>query len=171
MKSNGTAAARKLVKSKAGIFLDVSYGGEPQAQSVVLSKDLAHDPIVLPLPLPDASVHTCVVQHVLEFLPAERWFDWWNELHRVMRPGGIVYVSGPYGGDESRGWLSDPTHRTRVVEETFVWLDPRTPFYVKHKDLGRPEPQPWQIAATARVPAGHGTYSYNVTLRKPEATA
>jgi hypothetical protein len=161
----------KLIRSKAGILLDVSFGGKPQVNSVTLAPagNLRHDPRRVPFPLPARSVHTAVVTHVLEFVPGDRWFAWWDELHRVMRPGGVCYVSGPYGGDESQGWLSDPTHLTRVVEQSFAWLDPRTPFYGLHESLGRPAPAPWWPLAIARVPGAHGTVSYNVTLQTQAA--
>ena len=162
---------QRLVKRKSGVLLDISFGGEPQPNSLTLHKDLNHDPLNLPFPLPDKCVHTAVITHVLEYMDPQVWFFWWDELHRVMRDGGIVYASGPYGGDESAGWLSDPTHRTRVVEQSFVWMDPRTPFYEANADVGRPLPKPWFVVADARVPATHGTYSYNVTLQKAKKVA
>jgi hypothetical protein len=157
---------QKLVQRKKGILLDISFGGTPQPRSVVLgpSGDIKHHPCTIPFPLPSSCVNTAVITHVLEFLEPEQWFAWWDELHRVMMPQGIVYVSGPYGGDESQGWLSDPTHRTRVIEQSFAWLDPRTPLYELHPSLGRRLPKPWYPLALARVPGTHGTISYNVTL-------
>ena len=158
---------RKLIQSKAGVLLDVSLGGEPQKNSLLLSPrgDVRHDPRRLPFPLPDRCVHTAVVTHVLEYLDPAQWFAWWDDLHRVMKPLGVVYVSGPYGGDDSQGWLSDPTHRTRVVEASFAWLDPRTPLYALHHTVGRKPPKPWHPLTTARVPGTQGTISYNVTLQ------
>lgn len=153
-----------LVASKSGILLDISLGGNPQDNSVTF-QDLEADPLTIPFPLPDGCVHTAVVTHVLEYLEPSQWWAWWDELHRVMRPtGGIVYVSGPYGGDESHGWLSDPSHRTRVIEQSFAWLDPRTPFYELHKTVGRKDPKPWHPLTLARVPGTHGTVSYNCCL-------
>jgi hypothetical protein len=166
-----TAALRKLLARKKGILLDVSFGGEPQERSVALRKggDLSQSPLKLPFPLPAACVHTAVVTHVLEYLEPDAFFDWWDELWRVMQPAGIVYCSGPYGGDESAGWLSDPTHKTRVIEQSFAWLDPRTPVYALHDQVGRKRPKPWHPLALARVPGPQGTFSYNVTLAKPKA--
>ena len=154
---------RRLVKKKAGVLLDVSLGGTPQPNSVTFA-ELKASPLKLPWPLPDKSVHTAVITHVLEFVEPDRWFAFWDEVHRVMRPGGIVYCSGPYGGDESQGWLSDPTHKTRVIEQSFAWLDPRTPFYALHPGRGRKLPKPWHPISLARVPGTHGTVSYNVAL-------
>jgi len=155
---------KRTLKKKSGILLDVSLGGVPQANSVTF-QELDADPLEVPFPLPDRSVHTAVVTHVLEYLEPAQWFAWWDELHRVMRPGGLVFMSGPYGGDESQGWLSDPTHRTRVVEQSVAWLDPRTPFYTMHKTVGRETPKPWHPLTLARVPGTHGTTSYNFCLQ------
>jgi hypothetical protein len=60
-------------------------------------------------------------------------------------------------------------HCTRVIEQSFAWLDPRTPFYEVHDNLGRPRPKPWHPLTLSRVPGAHGTLSYNVTLQKPKA--
>ena len=163
-----TGRTAALVRKKGGILLDISLGGTPQPRSVTLGPagDVKQSPVRVPFKLPSECVHTAVVTHVLEYLPAGDFFRWWDELHRVMQPLGIVYVSGPYGGDESQGWLSDPHHRTRVVEQSFAWLDPRTPFYGLHESVGRPRPKPWYSLAVSRVPGTHGTISYNVTLQK-----
>lgn len=157
-------AVEKLIARKKGLLLDVSLGGTPQERSVTLSPagDIPHDPRRLPFPLPDGCVNTAVVTHVLEYLEPNLFFAWWDELWRVMQPKGVVYVSGPYGGDESQGWLSDPTHKTRVLENSFLWLDPRGPLYELHASLGRPTPKPWHPLQMARVPGTQGTVSYNV---------
>lgn len=163
---------RKLLSSKKGILLDISFGGTPQPRSVTLGPagDIKHDPRVIPFPLPKECVHTAVIMHVLEYLAPESFFAWFDELWRVVQPLGMVYVSGPYGGDDSHGWLSDPTHRTRVLEQSFAWLDPRTPLYKEHPSIGRPTPKPWWPLTLARVPGTEGTISYNVCLQR-RATA
>lgn len=158
----------KLITGKKGVLLDISFGGTPQARSLSLSPkgDVRQHPCKIPFPLPDGCVHTAVVTHVLEYLAPEMFFKWFDELWRVVQPLGTVYLSGPYGGDESLGWLSDPTHKTRVVEQSFAWLDPRTPLYALHPDVGRKTPRPWYPMTLARVPGTEGTVSYNCTLQK-----
>jgi hypothetical protein len=160
---------QRLLTRRAGVLLDVSLGGEPQLQSVTMRKggDINHDPLKVPFPLPDACAHTAVVTHVLEYLEPGAFYRWWDELWRIVQPGGLVFVSGPYGGDESHGWIADPTHRTRIVEQSFAWLDPRTPFYELHAATGRPKPRPWFPLHLARVPGTHGTFGYNAQIRKP----
>lgn len=155
-----------LIKKKKGLLLDVSLGGTPQPRSVSMSPfgDLKHHPCRLPFPLPNGCVNTAVVTHVLEYLEPDQFFAWWDELHRVMQPHGVCYVNGPYGGDESQGWLSDPLHRTRVVEASFAWLDPRTPLYAENARLGRKLPRPWHPLHVSRVPGTQGSVGYNVML-------
>lgn len=157
---------KQLLAQKRGLLLDISWGGTPQPRSVTLGPngDIKQSPIALPFKLPSNTVHTAIVTHVLEFLPPEHFFLWWDDLHRIMQNQGTVYVSGPYGGDESQGWLSDPTHKTRIVEQSFAWLDPRLPLYALHGELGRPTPKPWHTLAIARVPGTHGSISYNGTF-------
>ncbi len=161
---------RKLVEQKKGILLDISFGGTPQPRSVTLgpSGDVKHSPLDVPFPLPFECVHTAVATHVLEFLPQGMFFDWFDGLWRVVKPLGLVYVSGPYGGDDSLGWLSDPTHRTRVLEVSFAWLDPRTPLYALHESVGRKTPKPWHTLSVARVPGTESTISYNAVLQKQQ---
>ncbi len=157
-----------LVKRKAGILLDISFGGTPQPRSVTLGPtgDIRHDPRQLPFPLPDACVHSAVVMHVLEYLSPGSFFAWFDELWRIVQPFGSVYITGPYGGDESHGWLSDPTHLTRVLEQSFLWLDPRTPVFAQHASVGRQPPKPWWTMQLARVPGTESTISYNVMLQR-----
>ena len=182
-----TPKITKLINSKKGILLDISLGGTPQPRSVTLGPkgDIKWDPRRVPpsgsnsgseysivdtrsWPLPNKCAHTCVITHVLEYLQPSVFFDFWDELHRIVQPFGLVYVSGPYGGDESQGWVSDPQHLTRVVEASFLWLDPRGPLYKLHGDVGRKTPKPWHPLKTARVPGTYGSISYNATLQKIE---
>lgn len=156
--------ADTVIRRKSGILLDLSLGGTPQPNSVTCG-ELKMNPLALPFPLPDRAVHTAVFTHVIEYLEPSLFWRWMDELHRVMRPGGIVYASGPYGGDDSHGWLSDPTHRLRVVDATFAWLDPRLPFRNLHASLGRPTPKPWHVLQARRAPGTHGTVSYEVILQ------
>jgi len=153
----------RIVKAKSGIKLDLSLGGQPDPTAVSIA-DLKMDPLKIPFPVPTGSVHTVVMVHLLEYLDPAQFFRWMDELHRVMRPGGLVFASGPYGGDESQGWLSDPTHRLRIVEQSFSWLDPRFPFYALHPSIGRPTPRPWHVLQARRAPGTHGTVSYEVIL-------
>ena len=154
----------RIVRAKTGILLDISLGGTPQENTTLVLSQYA-DVRKLPFPLPAGSVHTAVVTHVLEYLDPLALFAWFDDLHRIMKPRGVVYLSGPYGGDEQQGWLSDPQHRIRVIESTFAWLDPRTPLYALHDTVGRRRPKPWHPLTIARVPGEQSTVSYNVMMQ------
>ena len=156
---------RQLLARKKGLLLDISLGGQPQPRAVTMA-DLGHDPRRGPFPLPKNCVNTAVVTHVLEYLDPAHVFVWFDELWRIMQPHGVVYFSGPYGGDESHGWLSDPQHRVRIIETTFAWLDPRTPLYPLHAGVGRTPPKPWHTQQQSRVPGPQATASYNVMIQK-----
>ena len=163
-----------LVAQKKGILLDMSFGGTPQDRAVTYGPhgDIKADPRVYPFELPDNCVNTAIVTHVLEYITPCYFWNWFNDLHRVMQPNGVVYFSGPYGGDDSQGWVADPTHVTRVVLESFHWLLPSTPFYELHeKNFSRTPPKPWRMLGAARVPAPFGTVSYNVQLQAVKEVA
>lgn len=158
-----------LIAKKKGVLLDVSLGGQPQERALTLrpqaDADVPHHPCDIPWPIPDGCVHTAVITHVLEYLEPACVFDWFNELWRVLQPKGVAYLSGPYGGDDSQGWLSDPQHRTRIIEPTFLWLDPRGPLYALHATVGRKTPKPFWTLQQARSPGTQGSISYNVVIQ------
>jgi len=159
-------SVERQIRQKTGILLDLSLGGSQQPNSLWMNPrgDLRHDPRVLPFPLPDHCAHSAVVMHLLEFLQPEQYFAWWDELWRVMRTGGIVYASGPFGGDDSIGWLAEPMHRTRVVELSFGWLDPMMPIYQEHQAIGRTPPKPWRVLTASRS-AGSVGLNYEAQLQ------
>lgn len=158
--------ARATVRRARGILLDVSLDGPRQEGCVLLRPDgdLRHDPLVVPWPLEDQVVLTAVVTKVLEYVepgpPANpTWVRWMNELHRVMRPKGKVYLSGVWGGDEGRwAWEADPCHRIRVTSPMLDHLDPRTDRYARYR------PRPWHVHSVTRVPWHGGVIAYNAIL-------
>lgn len=151
-----------LLRRKRGIVLDVSRRGPAQDGAVRLAPaplgDVPHDPVVVPWPLPDKSVLTAVVTHVVEYVEPRALWAWFNELHRVCQPGAKVYLSGPYGGEEAWAWLSDPLHLTRITSPALEHLDPRvTARYEIY------QPKPFHIRAFTRVPGPDGV-AYNAIL-------
>jgi len=56
------------------------------------------------------------------------WYAWWNELARILKPGGVAHVLVPFG--VNRGVLIDPTHTRFLIPETFSYLkrNPDAPF-------------------------------------------
>jgi len=149
------------------VLLDLSLGGTQQANSLWLNPrgDIPHDPRVIPFPLPDHCAHSAVIVHLLEYLDQAIYYAWWDELWRVMRPGGIVYVSGPFGGDDSIGWLAEATHKIRIVDLSFGYLDPMLPPYLEHAAAGRiPPPKPWRVLMSSRA-AGSVGLNYEAQLQ------
>lgn len=78
--------------------------------------DLAH-----PWPWEDSTVSELRAHDIAEHIShptGKRWF--WNEAHRVLRPGGVLSLIVPT--TDGRGAWQDPTHVT--------WWTPNDLFYV-----------------------------------------
>lgn len=86
--------------------------------------DVVHDLNSYPWPWPDASVDELVakdlLEHLDEFMPAM------EEIFRIVRPGGRIYLKVPYWNGWSR--QADPTHRRGFHELTFRFFDPDSPY-------------------------------------------
>ena len=117
------------MKKKDGILLDLGCGGNKQGPTWVgMDKrklpgvDIVHDLEKFPYPIKDESVLTCVSSHVLEHLKPWLTLDIFNEVWRIMKPGGQWAISLPYAG--SHGFWQDPTHINGFNETTFLYFDP-----------------------------------------------
>jgi predicted SAM-dependent methyltransferase len=86
---------------------------------------------VYPWPWADASVAEAHCSHYVEHIPADEvhggprdgqdaFFAFFDELHRVLEPGGVATIIVPCGRS-SRGFM-DPTHRRFIMAETFGYL-------------------------------------------------
>jgi len=67
------------------------------------------------LPFPDESFDTVVCWEVLEHLPRDSEPDAFGEFRRVLRPGGVLYLSTPYASLRARSfdpawWLLGHRH-------------------------------------------------------------
>lgn len=77
------------------------------------------------IPLDENSVDVAIAQHVLEHIGHQgetaHWFYFWEELYRVLRPGGLVRFESPLA---SSTWAwADPSHTRALSPESFVFLD------------------------------------------------
>lgn len=88
--------------------------------------DIVHDLTVFPWPLDDASVDGGRCSHYLEHIPLADTPDgvdlllaWFDELHRVLKPGAQVEIITPYW-NSVRAW-QDPTHRRPITEYTYLY--------------------------------------------------
>ena len=78
-----------------------------------------------PIPLHDNSVDLAVAIHVLEHIGQQgvtgEWFYFWEELYRVLKPGGKLQFESPL-------WTSvwswaDPSHTRALSEQAFCFFD------------------------------------------------
>jgi SAM-dependent methyltransferase len=80
--------------------------------------DVVHDLDAGPLPFPDGHFELVECVNVLEHvedLPAVM-----SEIHRVLEPGGVLYVTAPHF--TSVTWPTDPTHRRALAINTLEFF-------------------------------------------------
>lgn len=125
------------------IRLDIGCGENKQPGFVGMDKrnlpgiDVVHDLEVFPWPLEDECCSVIVASHILEHIKPWLTLDIFNEMWRVMKPGGQLAIALPYAG--SPGFWQDPTHCNGFNEATFQYFDPAYPLYQIYK------PKPWRI--------------------------
>lgn len=143
-------ATKAKVKSLTGVRLDVGCGANKQLGFVGMDKrqvkgpdgkdivDVIHDIEVFPWPFADESVLDILCSHIIEHIKPWLMVDFMDEMWRVMKPGGQLVISMPYG--VSYPYVQDPTHCNPCNEATFQYFDPRFPLYKIY------EPKPWLIS-------------------------
>lgn len=127
-----------MVKPK--LMLDIGCGSNCQKGFVGVDKrklhgvDIVHDVEVFPWPIEDDSAEVIMCSHIVEHI--KPWFqiDFINECWRVLKPGGHLLISTPYGG--SYRYNQDPTHCSPWNEATVAYFVKGTPLY----DVYRPKP-------------------------------
>lgn len=104
--------------------------GYPDAEVITLDADPNNEPDIVctlgkePIPLPDDSVDLAVAIHVLEHIGRQgetaEWFAFWEDLYRVLKPGGRVEFISPLW---SGVWCwADPTHTRALSPQAFVFF-------------------------------------------------
>jgi len=73
-----------------------------------------------PLPMPDGSVDEVRCSHLMEHIPAADRIGVFNEVWRVLAPGGTFEVVVPLF--PSWGAIADPTHVSLWVEQSFWYF-------------------------------------------------
>ncbi len=138
-----TEDIRKILDFRSGINLDIGCGKNCQSGFVGLDirklpgVDIIHDLEVFPYPLPDECCLAIVGSHIIEHIKPWVTLRFWDELWRIMKPGGQLMVATPYG--RSEGYIQDPTHCTPYNVASFQYFDPTYPLYEIYK------PKPWRI--------------------------
>jgi SAM-dependent methyltransferase len=74
-------------------------------------------------PFRDSSVDAVYGSHLVEHL--DDLMGFMGEVHRVCKPGALVYFRFPHGTSPYVIW-KDPTHRRGVMLDTFDYFDPTT---------------------------------------------
>ncbi|MBV9852562.1 MAG: class I SAM-dependent methyltransferase [Armatimonadetes bacterium] len=94
--------------------IDISPTGQP---------DILHDLNDIPYPLPEGRFDLVVCLHVLEHV--QDLVGTTTELHRVLKPGGLLFVEVPYFS--SVHFYTDPTHVHAFSTRSFDYYVEGTP--------------------------------------------
>ena len=130
-----------MVKGK--LCIDVGCGDNCQPAFVGMDKrdldgvDIVHDVEVFPWPVEDDSVHVLMMSHIVEHIKPWLQIDFMNEAWRVLKQGGLLLISTPYGG--SYRYNQDPTHCAPWNEATVAYFIKDTGLYNVYK------PKPWSL--------------------------
>lgn len=86
--------------------------------------DIIWDLEAYPWPVKESSVDELHAYHVLEHIgqsgDAKSWFALWNEVHRILAPGGLVFAKVP--SSTSIWAMGDPGHRRVIIPEMLIFL-------------------------------------------------
>ena len=91
----------------------------------------AMDLFAFPWKLPDGAFDEVVCNHFIEHIPhhmgtgKDGFFLFFEELHRVTKPGAVVKLRTPSPGSPNN--RADPTHTRVIVPENFRFLEPDNP--------------------------------------------
>ena len=124
---------------------DVLHVGAGRTRGYGTSLDVSPDvgadivaDLMQPLPLPDKSYDAVYAFNILEHLPD--LVSVLGELHRIVRPGGIIVVLVPHFSSSSA--FIDPTHRRGFSYRTFDYFVEGTSMF---QDFG------WYSAARFKI--------------------
>ena len=134
-----------LADNNLGIKLDIGCGSNKQPGFIGMDKrkletvDIVHDAEHFPYPIPDESCSVVLMSHVWEHIKPWLTIDLMNELWRITKPGGQLWLALPYGW--SFGYIQDPTHCNPANEATWTYFDPEhiSGLYKVY------QPLPWKI--------------------------
>ena len=85
----------------------------------LIGVDIVRD-VLRGLPFDDDSVDEIYSENFLEHLPQGECIWMMNEMHRIMKPGGMAKHVVPIAG--STNFFQDPTHTAHWVQETFTYF-------------------------------------------------
>lgn len=146
---------KKLLETKSFVNIDLGGGSTSQRNFINVDMkagpnvDVVWDLEVYPWPFPDDCANLLVASHIVEHINPHKgnFIKWMNEAWRILKPGGQMMISTPYGG--SMGYIQDPTHVNPCNEVTWYYFDPLQKigddFYHYY------EPAPWKIENIAWI--------------------
>lgn len=82
---------------------------------------LGKDPIALPEDSVDEAIAIHVLEHIGETGKTDQWFQFWEELYRVMKPTARLQFLSPLW---SSVWAwADPSHVRPLMPESFIFFN------------------------------------------------
>src|SRR3989304_5425818 len=141
---------KKLLLTKKFVNIDLGGGATSNKNFINvdiepgLGVDVVHDLETYPWPFPSGCANLLVASHIVEHInPVKGGFiKWMDEAWRVLKPGGQLMISTPYGG--SMGYWQDPSHVNGCNEVTWYYFDPLQ--RIDTQDLYHLyEPAPWKV--------------------------
>ena len=136
----------KLFSSAAGVKLDVGCGIFKQkgclGMDMIRHKnvDIVHDIQCFPWPVPDDVCTFILLSHVFEHVESKHRFALMDELWRICRYDGQLFIACPYAGSFLEA--AHPAHYMCPNEATFQFFDPD---YQLWHSCSYQKPKPWKI--------------------------
>lgn len=81
--------------------------------------DIVHDFDVFPYPFESGSGLHINCSHVIEHLQPKTLPQFFDECHRILNPGGTLYIETPHAANINLAW-SDPTHQRSFTKHSFI---------------------------------------------------
>ena len=137
---------KSIFEKASGIKLDVGCGINKQKGFVGMDMvrhphvDIVHDVQKLPWPIPANCCHQIVMSHLWEHIEPKYRFGVMDELWRIIRHDGQLFLSCPFAGSHLEA--AHPAHYMCPNDATFQFFDPI--YYLWHS-CSYKKPLPWKI--------------------------
>ena len=137
----------KLFKKASGVKLDVGCGLFKQKGCIGMDMvkhpcvDIVHDIQEFPWPVPDNICSQVIMSHIWEHIEPKYRFQVMDELWRIIRYDGQLFLAAPYGNSFLAN--AHPAHYMCPNEATFQFFDPE---YQLWHSCSYKKPLPWKIA-------------------------